>query len=226
MSDGGDHSEAEWSESHELDDQRGKEAGNATGPKQWQAKGHGRWCKDGDCAKGRPGKGGSADGPVTAAQPATPVTERPCDPPSPPPAPTPTGTVGTTSSGGAAAAGKGSALQRGDGHEDEHQPNKFRRGQDPLDTAGAQAAAQDTARALRLMQSQRAAAAAGEYGSQAAIQAAGEIHARNVAQVVNCALAQGVQPITTAGEELIMLGPQELEEWATANLSAGQGAGW
>ncbi len=226
MSDGGDQSEAEWSESHELDDQRNEETGGAKGMQQWQAKGHGRWCKDGVGAKGRPGEGGGANGPATTAQPATPIVEKPCDPPTSTPAPALAGTLGTTNAGGAAAASNPSAPQHDDGRDDLQQPNKFRKGQDPSDTAAAQAAAQDTARALRLMQSQRAAAAAGEYGSQAAIQAAGEIHARNVAQVVNCALAQGVQPITTAGEELIMLGPQELEEWATANLSAGQGLGW
>ncbi len=127
----------------------------------------------------------------------------------------------------AAAASESSAVSsaRIDEEPDDSQPpHKCHKGQDQADTVAAQTAAQDTARALRLMQSQRAAAEAGEYGSQAAIQAAGEIHARNVAQVVRCAIAHGVQPLNAEGEELIMLGPQELEEWANTNLP--QGIGW
>ncbi len=78
--------------------------------------------------------------------------------------------------------------------------------------------AQNAAMATGLMLEQEAAAAAGAWGSEAAVQAAGQLHAKHVNQVVAAAIAQGVQPITDDGQELIMLGPQELAAWAEAHL--------
>ncbi len=103
--------------------------------------------------------------------------------------------------------------------EEEGAPRcKHRRGQAAEDTADAYGATQDTRRALQLRQQQQAAAAAGGFGTEAAVQMAAQLHAQHVAQIVNAAMAQGVQPLTPMGEELIMLGPQELAAWADENL--------
>jgi hypothetical protein len=46
------------------------------------------------------------------------------------------------------------------------------------------------------MLQQKAAAEAGAYGSEAAVQAAAQLHAKEVARVTAMAINQGVQPIT------------------------------
>jgi hypothetical protein len=68
------------------------------------------------------------------------------------------------------------------------------------------------------MQEHRAAAAAGAFGTEAAIQAAGQLHARNVSKIMAEAIRRGIQPITEDGEELIMLDPQGLARWVEAHL--------
>jgi hypothetical protein len=47
-----------------------------------------------------------------------------------------------------------------------------------------------------------------------------------VDRVTRAAIEQGVQPITDAGEELIVLGPQELEQWANAKLDRAKSQWW
>ncbi len=220
------HSDDAWSESHDL--AWGAGNSNATraaarGPQElprWQSEGHSRWNRG-----GKGDGGGRTEAAATAAAPAVSAGTARATQHSPEgiatatPPRAPTGTEGATATPPAATSptGKGSALRsdQGDGAES---ASKHRRGQAAEDTADAYAAAQDTARALELMQHQQHAAAAGSFGSEAAAQAAAQIHARKVAQVVTAAIAQGVQPLTADGEELIMLGPQDLSAWAAEHL--------
>ncbi len=229
MSEGDAPSEAEWSESHELGGGPGADADAAKGARQWATKGHGRWCREGAGHAQHSGKGGTArdtDGPVAVPRPATTTTDEHAGAAPPTPTTAQKGTARAARQGDTGPSGKGVDANGDNCTEDQQPPNKSRKGQDPADTAMAHAAAQDTARALQLMESQRTAAAAGEYGSQAAIQAAGQLHARNVAQVVSAAIERGIQPITETGEELIMLGPQELEEWTAKHMPDGKGQFW
>ncbi len=222
-------SEAEWSESHELEGAHGDGTEAAKGGHQWMAKGHGRWRKEADGSTQHQGKGeniNSAVRPSNAAQPAEDGSHVPGGTATSPPAPTQEGTAVAANPCDAGPTGGGTEQGEDDSGECQPPANKSRKGQDPADSAEAHVAAQDAARARQLMESQRATAAAGAYGSQAAIQAAGQVHARNVAQVVAAAIDQGVQPITEAGEELIMLGPQELEEWTSKHLAKGRDKFW
>ncbi len=235
ISDG--HSEAEWSESHDLPgqgacaDQGGAHPLQADVPR-WTPKGHGRWDKDGG-ASGRTGKGTGQTGGTPA--PVTPVG---------PAAETSSGSLGASSQRAPARAREGdgsrapterterhdtAAGRDGHGSRTEAEgapPSKLHKGQEPSDTEDARAAASNTTRALELMQAQQGAAAAGGFGSQAAIQAAAHLHSQNVAKVTSAAIAQGVQPLTSSGEDLLMLGPQELEQWASANLDRNKGTWW
>jgi hypothetical protein len=107
-----------------------------------------------------------------------------------------------------------------------HLPNKLHKGQASPTPADARGTTDDNSRARELMQAQQGAAAAGEFGSQAAIQAAAHLHSQNVDRVAKAAISQGVQPVTSAGDELIMLGPQELAQWASDNLDSAKGQWW
>ncbi len=222
-------SDAGWSESHDLPAVRGdgvrapEDASNESAvPPQWQPKGHGRWNKSGGGEQGASGKGqGASDGGAAKGVPtASAAAEAQATAAE---AKTQTGSSGAKPQGDAPNAAR-VAVGRGDG-EGEDKPNKFRRGQALADSTDAAVAVRDTTRALELMQSQRAIAAAGALGTDAAIQAAAQVHTQNVARVVNAALAQGIQPITSAGDDLITLGPLELTEWARANLASEDGDG-
>ncbi len=229
MSEGDVQSEAEWSESHELGGSPVARTDVSTGPRQWSVKGHGRWSKEGGTHTTRGGKSGSASGTVAPADAPRPAAPAPTVPANTAPTPSATAQGGSTSAalkGDVGMSGRGGDADGDKPTEDQQPPNKTRKGQDPADSALAHAAAQDTARALQLLESQRVAAAAGEYGSQAAIQAAGQLHARNVAQVVSTALEMGIQPLTESGEELIMLGPQELKEWTAKHMPNARGNCW
>ncbi len=236
-----DRSDAEWSESHDVpgDGVRGGDVGTEAQGDQadlprWRSKGHGRWNKDGSDMGWRSGKGtGQAVGLPAPATPTAAAANAPlCNarssgqqresakacgdgaksaPPAPP---------------GQRKPGAGGAARGNCDGDSAPPPNKLHKGQSQADSEDARAAASDTNRAMELMQAQQGAAAAGEFGSQAAVQAAARLHSQNVAKVVNAAIAQGVQPVTPAGEELIMLGPQELQQWATANLDREQGTWW
>ncbi len=226
-------SEAEWSESHDLQGTGGGKATTgrrsqqgSTNTPRWQPKGHGRWNKNGGGAAGDAGKGqGATVGSAEGGQPNAPTAGgsqvAPTD------ARTQAGATGAAPSGEQPTAEKG-GMAHGGSMEDGAPSSKFRRGQAPSDSADAFASVQNTSRALEAMQNQSAIAAAGAHGTNAAIQAAAQVHTRNVAMVVSAALAQGVQPLTAAGEELIMLGPQELSVWAATHLKKEEvdGAWW
>ncbi len=213
-----------WSESHELDDAHGDDlmedvgSGDADGTRRWQPKGYGRWNKAGphNRREDGTGKGGSlhsataaaaavtaAAVTATAAPPAHPATDT---------GPTPRG---AGSSGGAHIDTPPRAAATPPSASEEERPHKHRKGQAAEDTLEAKNAAMATG----LLLEQKAAEAAGAWGSEAAVQAAGQLHAKHVNQVVAAAIAQNVQPLTDAGEELIMLGPQELAAWAEKYLT-------
>ncbi len=207
----------------------------------WKPEGHGRWGKDGPRTSRQgpqAGKGvGSASAPADAEGSSAAAGDR-REAPKP-------GTQADTRST-AANASVGSETTRNEGHahqaaaaasgrttsthcagkgrdtsnDDEARPNKSRRGQASEDSIDAMSAVRDTARAVELQQSQRAAAEAGPFGTEAAVQAAAQVHAREVARITEAAVNQGVQPVTEEGDDLIMLGPQALAQWAEANLKA------
>jgi hypothetical protein len=105
--------------------------------------------------------------------------------------------------------------------------NKWRRHQAISGAAEAYAAVQDTSRTVQAtLQGAQEAAAAGNLEAQAAIQAAGQMHAANVARVVQDAIAAGIQPLTDEGDDLIVLSPQGLTDWITKRMPHLQDAGW
>ncbi len=218
-------SEAEWSESHDLPScgAHGGQTGDANpgdrvGLPRWKSKGHGRWNKDGDSHARRTGKGtGHVDASPAAAAPAAMDTDASSDHA----AATETGAARPKPGAGGSSRGRG-------GREDESAPppNKLHKGQATSTPSDARATTDDNSRAMELMQAQQGAAAAGEFGSQAAIQAAAQLHSRNVDRISKAAISQGVQPLTATGEELIALGPQELAQWADANLDSAKGQWW
>ncbi len=96
-------------------------------------------------------------------------------------------------------------------------PGKHRKGQLPTDSAEAEASVLDARRAMNIHQEQNALVAAG-VSSPSSQQLAGQQHARRVEDIVNKACAKGIQPLTAEGQELHFLLPEELKQWATANL--------
>ncbi len=240
-----DRTEEEWSESHDLTSGDARDMGDtdaaaggrtAAGIPRWTSKGHGRWNKDGPCGARRTGKGtGQADKPTATATPA-PVgtvasghedaaeTTRPADTRA-----SGCGTGAATSAGASQTRSGAGGHNRGRGDREDDgapPPSKHHKGQSALDTSHARGVADDQSRARELMQAQQGAAAAGEFGSQAAIQAAAHLHSQNVDRITKAAISQGIQPITSAGDELIMLGPQELAQWANDNLDSAKGQWW
>ncbi len=220
----GESSETEWSESHDLP-HAGARSGGAggtvprahAGPPKWRSKGHGRWGKDGDNATRRTGKGtGQAE---TAAVAAAPSAMDMDDTQSPTGA---TAASATRTKPGAGGNNRGRACRE---DESAPPPNKLHKGQEAPPSSDVRAT-DDGSRALELMQAQQGAAAAGEFGSQAAIQAAAQLHSRNVDRITKAAINQGVQPLTATGDELIVLGPQELAQWAEANLDRAGDQWW
>ncbi len=238
----------QWSETDEHgdghgtaseDDAMGHPMDSAAPMPTWKPEGHGRWGKDGPRTSTRgpqAGKGvGSADGPTNAQGDGAAAEGRRDAPATGAHA----GTHGTAAcvraeseaardgehAHQAAAAASGSTTSthyagkgRDTPNDDDARPNKSRRGQASEDSVDAMAAVQNTVRAVELQQSQRAAAEAGSFGTEAAVQAAAQVHAREVARITAAAIDQGVQPVTGEGEDLIMLGPQALAQWAEAYL--------
>ncbi len=213
-----------WSESHEIDAPPGDDrmqdvgGGDADDAWRWQPKGHGRWNKAGPQAGREVGAGNGGDphtataaaatGTATAATAAAPS----CDP----------SVNGSGTKQGGVGSGKGAhvttpprAAAAPPAATEDERPHKHRKGQAAEDSLDAKNAAMATG----LMQEQRAAAAAGAWGSEEAVQAAGQLHARHVSKVVAAAIAQNIQPLTDDGDDLIMLGPQELAEWAAKHLT-------
>ncbi len=233
IADGGDDDgrsddDYEWSESHELDVAHGGDPmeddgrGDADGNRRWQSKGHGRWNKAELHTRREDGMGKGDNMHTATAAAAASTTTATTATAAPPPFPA-TGN-GITPKG--AGCGKGAPITTPPRAaavpamaSDDERPHKHRKGQVAEDTVEAQNAAMATG----LMLEQKAAAAAGAWGSEAAVQAAGQLHAKHVNQVVAAAIAQNVQPLTDNGDELIMLGPQELAEWAETHL---KGKAW
>ncbi len=240
-----DRSEEAWSESHDLPGGNTREAGDTAtasgarthaGTHKWTSKGHGRWNKDGHGGARRTGKGtGQSGEPATTAAPAAmgtgtaghgeaTETARPTD----------TRADGCSASRAAGAgasqhrSGAGGHNRGRGGREDDvaPPPNKLHKGQSATEPSDACGSNDDDSRARELMQAQQEAAAAGNFGSQAAIQAAAQLHSQNVDKVTKAAVNQGVNPITATGDELIMLGPQELAQWAKDNLDGDKCQWW
>ncbi len=226
---------SEWSESHDLQPSGGIKGGGKGLPStppiapRWRTDGSGRWQK----GKGDAGKGARV---YVAAS----VQQRPSAPRAPaaitatppraggPPsagAEAPVAAAASTSTPPAPTGGRGSgggAAGGDDGGAGDEQPSKFRRGQEDEASAEAAAAVQDSRNAIELYHQQAAGVAAG-FNTPAGVQLAAQQHAQHVAQVAAAAIEQGVQPITCDGQDLIMLGPDDLRRWVQDNLGdAGQ----
>ncbi len=220
---GGDYT---WSESHELGDVRDGDPmeddgrGAAGDSLRWRSKGHGRWNKAEQHTGGQGGLG--KGGTVRAATAAAAANTTAAAAAAVAPASFPAAGDGPTTRGSGCGKGapistppRAAAAPATASATDDERPHKHRKGQAAEDTVEAQNAAMATG----LMLEQKAAAAAGAWGTEAAVQAAGQLHDKHVNQVVAAAIAQNVQPITDTGDELIMLGPQELAEWAETHLT-------
>ncbi len=208
---------SEWSESHELgtsdaaDHDGAGRASNVANPPRWRAEGHGRW----QSGKGRleaadlsAGKGPAGCG-AACGQPAPPQAMAQSAPTETPPR---------------IIRGEGRTCGDGGACGDERDA-KLRRGQEEADSAGAAAAAQDSINALELLQQHAAGAAAG-FGTPCGVRLAAQQHARHVERVVSLATEQGVQPVTEDGQDLIVLGPDDLRTWARKHLSGKTEAWW
>ncbi len=219
----GDGSEDYWSESHELDDRdldtsatRGQSAEARTTEPQWRAQGHSRWRNtagtDGNGNdSSRHGEGATGDGGHSAATATPPrAAGRPREQDEP------------TRRADAGASVRGAEGGQGPGASGDEPRSKSRKGQAAEDSQAAANAVHDTRKAVELMAQQAAAASAG-FGTQAAMQIAGQQYAQHVAAVTRRAIAQGVQPITDEGLDLIMVGPEELARWAATHLKDGDG---
>ncbi len=134
----------------------------------------------------------------------------------PSPAPAASGSAGVAGANGGPAA-HGAAAEADD---DGPPAAKLRKGQNSSDSEEVAAAVLQTRSAVELYQQQAAGAAAG-FNTPSGVHLAAQQHARHVAEVVNLATEQGVQPLTDDGLDLIMLGPDELREWARDHLSGG-----
>jgi hypothetical protein len=220
-----------WSESHDLpqaEDAKGGGKGAPSTPStvaRWSADGNGRWQK----GKGDAGKGARVYV-AASGQRHPPAPRAPADITATPPR------AGGPPSAGAAAPGTaeasastqhaptggrgsgGGAGGGGNGGAGDEKPSKFLRGQGPEASAEAAAAAQDAKNAIELYHQQAAGVAAG-FNTPAGVQLAAQQHAQHVAQVVAAATERGVQPITRDGEDLIMLGPDDLRRWVQDNLA-------
>ncbi len=190
----------------------------------WRPRGHGRWARG--TGRGPPGEGTASE---SAGDPsAAPGTGAP--------AAAGAGAVAADAADGASRQRhqaqqppqrqqlrQGTRTAPSDRRDDDGdgQPSaKSRRAQTEEDTDEARRAEADGREALRLMQQQAEVQAAGAFGSEQAAQGAGQVHAARVAAVVAKAIAQGVQPLSEAGEDLIMLSPEELGKWVADNLTA------
>ncbi len=234
IGDNDDRSDDEWSEGQDLDDGDDDmhvapaETQDPRGLPRWRSKGYGRWNKDGGGGAGNIGSGKGTERHAAAQPTANTGSERPqthsateCSATDTPPraqAGTNSGPIATLATAAPVGKPEPTRVAQGDG---DATSCKHRRGQAPEDTAEAVAAVRNASRAMELMQHQQQASSAGSFGSEAAVQAAAQLHTRNVSQVVAAAIAQGIQPLTADGDDLIMLGPQALSEWAAEHLKQG-----
>ncbi len=218
-----------WSESHELDERCGGTSTAGAGKAQgqtpnlhWQTRGFGRWAKGSDTGAGsaaaEPAGGGEATAGGTAQLPGAAPLSQPC-----------AATRGRTvdSAAGVAAMVGVDGIGRADDDQSTGQPAaKARKGQTAEDSEDAAAAVQHTRRAVECMAQQAAAASAAASTADAAALARQQMqaHAGAVAAVTNRAIAQGVQPVTVDGNDLIVLDAEELARWAAEHL--GPEAGW
>ncbi len=192
----GERSDAEWSESHELGDASAPTAA-ANGISGNSSVADGHWQAKGH---GRWGKGagdamGTGAGGTGDGGERRPTARRIVD-------------------GEQAAVAHG---ERGSDAEGDPRAAKHRRGQAAEDSADAAAAVQETRNAVEIRTQQAAAANA------AALQLAGQQYAQRVSEVTRRAIERGIQPITEQGQDLIMLGPSELDAWVATHLG-GEGA--
>ncbi len=203
-------SDSEWSESHDVAEGRAAAHGGGGDPGEtatWQAESFGRWQRakaQQPASQQGKGGGGKTGTPVGGKASATASAED-----------------GAALQGPAAHAGNGTTAGPQCGDEGDERAPKHRRGQGDADNASAAAAASDARRAAELYQQQSLAQAAG-FATEAAQQLAGQLHARRVAEVVALAIAQKVQPLTEDGQDLIMLGPEELAAWENKHLRPAQ----
>ncbi len=209
--------ESEWSESHELgttdaggpaDAGRGS---SAVAPPGWRAEGHGRWQN----GKGRSGAADPPEGKGSASSGAD------CGQPAPPQAPTQAAPAVVPPR---VIRGEGRTAD-GDGECGDERAAKHRRGQEEADSARAAAAVQDANNAMELLQQHAAGAAAG-FGTPNGVRLAAQQHARQVEKVVMLATDHGIQAVTEDGQDLIVLGPDDLRAWAKKHLSGKTEAWW
>ncbi len=220
----GDASEDAWSESHDLPAAgMGQGAGaddpaTPRRPPRWQVDGFGRWNK-GKGKHGAPsaegGKGNAApslgaaahqpQGEAGAAPAAAAALQGAAATP-------PTAQAPVVLRDGLGAEGTGDVAEDGG-----PQSAKHRRGQQQCDSAEAEAAMQNAKNAAELYQQQAAGMAAG-FNTPAGVQLAAQQHARRVAEVAAKAIDLGIQPLTADGQDLIMLGPDDLRSWAAEHL--------
>ncbi len=207
IGDGDAHDEWDaWSESHDL-------AGDQP-QRRWRPAGHGRYqpaeAAAGGGTSAERANGAAAAAAPTAAAAAADITSK--------------AAVGGAIEELRRRANDGTARDsaplplRTDADVDGGEPRcKHRRGQDPSESGQAEAAVQDTRRALELHRDQAVMVAAGAT-SEDFIRLAAEQHARRLEAVVNAALNRGVQPIADDGQDLQMLAPEDLKKWVATHL--------
>ncbi len=211
-------SDSEWSESHEVPAggaASGGGGGNSggTGTATWQAESFGRWQRGkppqptSPSSSAHQGKGVGGMASVLGGGKA--------------PAPAASAADAPARQGPATSANGGSMVGPQGGEEGDERAPKHRRGQGDADNASAAAAASDARRAAELYQQQCIAQSAG-FATEAAQQMAGQLHARRVAEVVAMAVELKVQPITEDGQDLIVLGPEDLAAWEAKHLRPAQ----
>ncbi len=221
---------SEWSESHELEASGAAieggmaEPSKPPSPPRWKAEGHGRWQN----GKGRSGPADSASGKGTSDRGAADGLSAP-PPPGAPTAPTETSASAPRQESGEQQPPRvirmdGNAGSSDGGAGGDERAAKHRRGQGEAESAEAAAAAQDACNARELLQQHAAGVAAG-FGTPNGVRLAAQQHAKHVDKVVALATEHGVQPVTSDGQDLIMLGPEELRNWAKQHL-AGKAEAW
>ncbi len=217
-----------WSESHELDghcaDGSAAGAGSERGQPaetHWHTRGFGRWCKAADSGAAAASAVAAGGGPSTLGAAASLTGEQAM----PPPRAAARGRTLDSATEGAAAEGAAGGDRDGNDQAAEPPAAKARKGQTAEDSEDAAASVQQTRRAVEGMAQQAAAAsaAAGTMDATALARHQSQIHASTVAAVINQAIAQGVQPVTEDGTDLIVLGAEALARWAAENLRSEAG---
>ncbi len=214
-----------WSESHELDGHADVSAVGAGGEQgqqtetHWHTRGFGRWSKAADSGAATVSAVALGGGPSALGVSASLAAEQAM----PPPRAATRGRAQDSATPQGAAAGGAAGGDR-DGHDQSAEPPaaKSRKGQTAEDSEDAAASVLQTRRAVEDLAQQAAAtsAAAGSMDATALARHQAQLHASAVAAVTNQAIAQGVQPVTEDGADLIVLGAEELARWAAENLQA------